>query len=389
MPHLPHTKLKTPVFGDLNSLGSSHIVIARPGFIYLANYNALSGAFSIIHRFPFPGNPSWLLLDSKKHHLYAVDEADTKLHRFTFKPDAQPPFTEHITTEASAGLTHLAFNASETRLVAAAFSGGCVDVFNIENGAFSQLKSVPVGGTPGPLSHIQDAPHPHQVVPDPSGRFYIVPDLGTDDVLVLDSNDDAFTISNRVSLPPGSGPRHGGFYPIGAAVPTHYFLLCELTNSVVVFSLTYTESTIQFTPVSSSSTFGSAESPSTARAGAFVISPENENVYVTNRLTGRQADGVVHMRIQKTDSGHPALQYVGEILTGGALPRHFAIVNDRIRDLAVVNEVGEYALVVLARGSSTGELTNEPKRSVSMAEFMSAQELKNGSPDGPKFIMQI
>lgn len=387
MPVVTNQVLKGPVFGDLEKFAKFNILIARPGHIYLANYNALNNVFAIQHDLVFPGNPSWLALDANKQRLYAVDESSTQLHRFEFDPSAADPFSEKTSTEASEGLVYLEFNEKQTQLVAAAFSASTVDIFDVKD-AFTRIAKVVSDGKPGPITHIQDAPHPHQVVRDPTTRFYVVPDLGTDQLLVVDSHDDEFSIKNCLALEPGSGPRHGAFYPVGAEKATHFILLCELSNTVKVFALSYKDDSIEFSKVSSASTFGAEETPKTARAGAFELLPDNENIYVTNRLTGRDSDSIAHLRLDIQD-GVPVVRFVKEVATGGILPRHLSVFHHGHGDVLVGNETGEDGLVVLKRDRETGELDEMPTLKVKMSQFMSDEELKATPGNGPKFVLPI
>ncbi|QLC34732.1 lactonase family protein (plasmid) [Halarchaeum sp. CBA1220] len=65
----------------------------------------------------------------------------------------------------------------------------------------------------------QDAPHPHSVVPSPSGAFVYAPDLGTDRVVAYRVDGPNGTLvpvpEADAVLPDGSGPRHLAFAPDG------------------------------------------------------------------------------------------------------------------------------------------------------------------------------
>ena len=62
----------------------------------------------------------------------------------------------------------------------------------------------------GPTPHTsgrQAAAHPHMVLPDPTGKFVFVPDLGTNSVVTytLDSDASILTRSSELHLHPGAG----------------------------------------------------------------------------------------------------------------------------------------------------------------------------------------
>ncbi|KAM3443766.1 hypothetical protein NHJ13734_001768 [Beauveria thailandica] len=365
------------------------LLIARPGHVYLATYDAVANKFAIIHDLAIPGCPSWLAVDHARSLAYIVDEDSHKFHRFHLDPFPDIPFSQILTVDtASPGAVYLAFSQDKQRLLGAAFAGGAVDVWDVSDGLRLE-KTIVSDGKPGPVAHIQDAPHPHQVLLDPTGRFYVVLDLGTDEILVLDSKDDAFTISSRVTVgPPGSGPRHGAFYPVGASRATHYILLCELANAIVVYALRYADSTLYFTRVSETCSFGpGGPSVATARAGHLELLRDSKHLYVTNRLTGRASDSIAYLRVH-TDGAHPRLEFVQEVPTCGLLPRMFCVLDAGRGDVMVANEESEFALVLFERALD-GVIKEPPKLRVNMSEFMDEAEMKAKPGNGPKFIMEL
>ncbi len=134
----------------------------------------------------------------------------------------------------------LEFSIQRTRMVGAAFGQGQIDVWDVSapDGTMTLLKQIASNDTLGPNTVRQDAPHPHQALLENSGRYFIVNDLGTDTILVIDSLDDAFEVVNHVRVPDaGCGPRHGAFFPAtGADFPNAYLVVCEMLNLVEVFA---------------------------------------------------------------------------------------------------------------------------------------------------------
>lgn len=371
----------------------SQFLISRPGHIYLASYHRATNEFRIRHDLKIPGCPSWLALDQGRSLLYVVDEDSTQFHRMKLDVSLDPPFGPLTTVaDASAGAVYLTFSQDGNKLVGAAFGSSKVDVWNIADGVHFQKmheKTVVSDGSLGPVSHIQDGPHPHQVLLEPTGRFYVVNDLGTDEVLVIDSENDKFTVCNRISVAPGGGPRHGAFYPVGAVRATHYILLCELANTVVVYALEYTENNMNFAKISEACTFGPlGPSIASARAGHLELLPDNNNLYVTNRLTERGTDSIVHFSISELD-GHPVLNFESEVATRGILPRMFCVMDGGRGDIIVANELSSCGLAIFERNEKTGRLAEEPKLLVPMSEFMGEEEMRETPGNGPKFIMEL
>lgn len=266
------------------------------------------------------------------------------------------------------------------------------------------LKQIPAGGTPGPVAGRQDSPRkaspnplvvctrplsrltadsdPHQALLDPSGRFFVVNDLGTDSILVLDGQND-FNISNRVTVEAGSGPRHGAFIPAGADKATHYFLACEITSVVKAFELTYTGDNLEFKEVQSLSSFGADFPPANATAaaaGELVASSCGKHLYVSNRLTGNATDSISHFSIDTGNAAAP-LAFVDQISSGGLIPRMFSLSADE-SVLFSTNQDGENGLLALTRDLSTGSLTEAPVASLTVDRF-------GGPSFGPQFVMEV
>lgn len=290
----------------------------------------------------------------------------------------------------SSGVVFLEFNKDQTRMVGAAFGQGQIDVWDVSaaDGQMALLKQIPAGGTLGPDADRQAAPHPHEALLDPTGRFFVVPDLGTDSIIVIDSQDDAFDISNRITVQPaGSGPRHGSFFPLGAEQATHFFLVCEIQNLVQVFELTYSCDNLDFNQVENLSTFGADFPPANitaAAAGELVISADNKDLYVSNRLTGNATDSISHFAINAaatSTAGDKILTFVDQISSGGLVPRMFSLSADDSL-LFSTNQDGENALLALTRDTNTGSLTEKPLASVVLDGFAAPSF-------GPQFIMEI
>lgn len=82
----------------------------------------------------------------------------------------------------------------------------------------------------GPHTVRQQGPHAHQVQPDPSGRWAVSVDLGTDSVRVCTLTGGRLEVHREIALRPGCGPRHLAFHPDG----TRAYVLNELTPTLTV-----------------------------------------------------------------------------------------------------------------------------------------------------------
>lgn len=131
---------------------------------------------------------------------------------------------------------------------------------------------------PGPVASRQDAPHPHGVVVDPTGRFVLVPDLGADLVRVFHINLSTGLLEQveALAVKPGTGPRHGVFWtPRGlnsTSSQIYFYLVQELSNELTGFRVSYPGNRISFAQIHEGSTFGDEPAPGGSKAAELAIS---------------------------------------------------------------------------------------------------------------------
>ncbi|KAL6859509.1 putative isomerase YbhE [Trichoderma novae-zelandiae] len=379
------------------------LLISRPGHIYLATYTSSSSStiprITIDLDLPFPGNPSWITRSpTNPSLLYTADESGSSLHLFELDLKANTLTQIAQRDNASRGVCHLEFNKQGTLLLGSSYDQGAIDIWNTEDPREPQL--VMTLPSKDPVVDAGRAPHAHQAVVDPTGRFFVVNDLGTDSMLVLDALRPHVPVVRRVTVETGSGPRHGVFYPGSAEgeegkAATHYFLLCETGNRVEVFELEYREGDIEFTPAGSYSTFASdgdevegvPKRGAFAAAGEIVLSKDSKHLYTSNRLTTDPTETIAHFRILKGDDdekegGGLSLELVGETSTRGKHPRMFSLSRDG-SELFVGNLEGEWAVVVLRRRED-GTLEEEPVAGILMEDVV-----KGGDEKGPMFVLEV
>ncbi|MFG2909713.1 lactonase family protein [Kitasatospora sp. NPDC048286] len=127
--------------------------------------------------------------------------------------------------------THL--SVSRGHLLTANYGSGSVSVLPLAaDGTPRPPSGVLRHRGSGPHPDRQRGPHAHQVLPDPSGRWVLSVDLGTDSVRIcaLDPATGGLTPHGESALPPGTGPRHLAFHPSGR----HAYVLGELRPVVTV-----------------------------------------------------------------------------------------------------------------------------------------------------------
>ena len=160
-------------------------------------------------------------------------------------------------------------------------SGSSVTTYSVDpaRGLFKHEQTFTYQMTaPGPVASRQDAPHPHGVVVDPTGRFVLVPDLGADIVRVFHINPLTGLLEpvKPLTVNPGSGPRHGVFWTPrgsnGTSSDVYFYLVQELSNEMSGFRVTYPGNRISFRKIYEGSTYGDGTSPAGSKAAEIAIS---------------------------------------------------------------------------------------------------------------------
>ena len=128
---------------------------------------------------------------------------------------------------------HLAISPDKKFLYTANYSNGDISEFKLENGVpVAPPRHLPHSGHG--VTRRQKSPHPHFVGFHPVSKQLFVCDLGTDEIWIDDRTADGVTLpcTQKLTLPPGSGPRHLAFAPDGKTI----FVANELSSTVPRFS---------------------------------------------------------------------------------------------------------------------------------------------------------
>jgi 6-phosphogluconolactonase len=157
----------------------------------------------------------------------------------------------------------------------------------------------------------QTAPFAHSIVPDPTNRFAVVADLGTDQLVIyeLDLENGKLKKHAEVKLKPGSGPRHTIFHPNGQ----HLYLINELSSTLTVFRY---DSEVGY--LEEQQTISTLPSDFQGENLCADLHIGGKYLYASNR----KHDTIAWCLI---DEHTGQLTYLGEIPSGGKVPRGFAI----------------------------------------------------------------
>lgn len=212
--------------------------------IYVMGLNSETGALTRLHAYPEIDNPTYLCTDAAGRYLYCVNELKESMGVpsstvSAYEIDPQTKALAFLNKRHTGGTDacHLALNKSGTHLFVANYMSGSVCVFPIEErgaigapSCFLQHR----GSSVDPKR--QSGPHAHGITFDLEERRILVPDLGTDEIVLYDVD----WAKGHLRAPqhpnpktaPGEGPRHCVFHPGGRMV----YLINELKSTVYVFS---------------------------------------------------------------------------------------------------------------------------------------------------------
>src|SRR5262245_13095514 len=234
-------------------------------------------------------NPSWLAFDHGQTALYAISEVSTwRGRRATggvtgYAVDAGAGRLTALGHEYSAGAlpAHAAVSPSGRHLVVANYLGATVTVLPVtKGGGLGPPTDVVVVTGRGPNPERQEAPHPHQVVFDPSGAFVHSPDLGTDRVWTwrLEPASGVLVPGEPAEAPvaAGFGPRHLAFHPDGRFA----YVVGELASAITAFAYDATCGTFTWLQTVSTLPAGFAGQSESAE---IVVHPDGRFVYASNR----------------------------------------------------------------------------------------------------------
>lgn len=196
--------------------------------IFLCELDTESETFAVLDSFSGAAGASYLAPSPDFAMIYAIDQeisdADKRystVSSFEVNPETHGLSLINSLSSEGRGICHIHCSQDGKHIFAANYGSGHASAFPVNgNGEIQPASSVVIGEGSGPVENRQEGPHAHQVILDPSQSFLLVPDLGTDKVLIYAFEPSSGQLSpNPVqpffSLAPGAGPRHLDFHPNG------------------------------------------------------------------------------------------------------------------------------------------------------------------------------
>ncbi len=302
--------------------------------IYRSQIDLETGETSEVSLAAEVNSPGFLAIHPTQPRLYSTSRpAGSSGEIIAFNINPQSGELTRINSQSSAGNgpTHVAVSRDGSAVFVAHYSGGSISALPLDsNGALLPATSTATHSGSSINAARQEAPHPHWIGTDPSNKFVLVPDLGTDEVVVYDFDSKKITLQ-RVGAgkaPLGGGPRHFAFSPEG----NRGYVLNELTLSVTGFD--FDPNTGSLKAFQTIPTLSEKDKEIPNKASEIRIHPTGKFLYAANR-------GHDSITVFAIDDCNGQLTWVENESIRGAWPRHFNL-----------DPTGQWALVA-CRDTST------------------------------------
>lgn len=316
--------------------------------------------------------PTWLDRTQGGDLIYCVDEGwltpNASLNTLRISPNGSLKRVAKLDTIQGPVATQ--FYNKGAALALAHYGGSAISTYKLsaDKTTFTPLQNFTFSTPPGPRPE-QEASHPHEAILDPTGKYLIFPDLGSDLVRVyaIDPKTSLLTEHPSIQSKPAYGPRHAVFWsPSRKPSPatTFLYVVNELGNRLTSYRVHYlAEGGLNFTALEDIGLYGSRETPVGTRAAEIVISPDNQFITTSNRNatiftipnpdpTNSTKIGSDSLSIFKP-SADGKLKFVDLAPSGGSFPRHFSFNKDG--SLVAVGNQNSFTVDIWRRDTKTGK----------------------------------
>jgi 6-phosphogluconolactonase len=243
------------------------------------------------------------------------------------------------------GPSYVSVDQSGRYVLDANYGGGYIEIHSLAADGSLDQQTAFVQHQGSSVHARQDKPYAHWIRTDPTNRFALVADLGTDKIVIyrFDAKTGKVTPNDPpfAKLPPGSGPRHLAFHPNGKWL----YAVQELANEVVAFNWDAGKGELtQFQTVKTLP----ADFTGQNTAAEIAIRRDGKYLYTSNR----GHDSLVVYAIDQR-SGELTLRQ--RVPSRGKVPRYFTF--DPTEKWLLVSNQESGSITVFSVDASRGELT--------------------------------
>lgn len=317
--------------------------------------------------------PGWMHMDKEKNTAYCFDEswADNNaegvgigaITQYSVDANAKLTISGKGTTTGNSAHGGLYGGKDNRKFVATCeYTPGNMTTYALPITADTKMiQKIHFEGS-GPHER-QAGSHPHETLPDPTGNYVVVPDLGSDLVRVLRINHETgwLTQCSAGKSEAGDGPRHGLFHTTkdGKLV---YYAVNELSSTVGVYDTAYgavgdpnacltltLKQTIDMLPETVNANGNEVKAAELRIAGEFLYASSRGD-----KLFGAEAGNEKDsLAIYKIGCGGK-LKFITLTSAHGFFPRFFDI--NKAEDLVVIGGMTTSSVAVVQRDTKTGLL---------------------------------
>lgn len=315
--------------------------------IYVYRWETATGQATLLSHTTGVVNPSFLDIAPDGLHVYAATETRTtgagSISAFSLDRGSG---TLHFINKVPSGgdnPVYVAVHRSGRWVALANYTGGSLSVFPIKgDGALlPYVQNIQhTGHSVNPTR--QDKPHVHSVVFSPDNRTLYAQDLGEDSISIYGFDSalaQPLSGNNKISIAPGSGPRHLTFHPNGK----YAYLIEEMGGSVEVFRYYPGTGHLQLLQRIAAHA-DTAKGP--FRSSDIHVSADGRFLYATNR------EAESNIAVFAVDPGKGTLKNIGYRSTLGKEPRNFIL--DPTGNFLLVANQDSNTVVVFRVNKTTG-----------------------------------
>jgi 6-phosphogluconolactonase len=290
-------------------------------------------------------NPTYLSISKDNRFLYSVLKDDEAGGIAAFAVDKQTGKLQLINSQVLDGSPpcHVSTDSKTQNVFSANYHKGEVVSYlvNGETGALTTSVSVIKHEGSGPDPR-QKCAHTHFTEKTPDEKYLAVCDLGADKLISYKVGDDGkLTEVNRLSVRPGSGPRHLTFHPNQKFA----YIMTEFSSEVI--ALAFNQENGSFAEIQTVSTIP-PDFKENNQGSAIHISSDGRFVYAGNR-------GHNSIAVFRVENKTGKLELIDLVPTEGDWPRDFSL--DPTEKYIVASNQNSGNLVLYARNTETGKLT--------------------------------
>jgi 6-phosphogluconolactonase len=314
--------------------------------ITAAEFDPDTGVLSPPHMVIETRDPAHFTLSADHKHLYLCNTGTPGgVSAFAVDPKTAALTLLNYKESKGRGPSYVSVDQRGHYVLDANYGGGFVEVYSLaKDGSLDQQTAFVQHEGSSVHPQRQTKPYAHWFRTDPSNKFGLVADLGTDQIVVYKF--DAKTGKLAPNNPPatkvagGQGPRHLAFHPNGKWV----YAIAEIANEVMAFGWDAQNGTLtQFQSVKTLAP--DFTGPSTA--AEIAVRADGKFLYATNR----GEDSIV---VYAIDAKSGELTLKQRTPSRGKVPRYFTL-DPAGKWLIVSNQEGSN-VAVFSVDKATGEL---------------------------------